>query len=216
VASIELRTSSGRTPEQVLLDLGDAFKTNSTDMALAGQLVRSDIRERTARGVDVSGAPFKPYSTKGPYYYNPASRGGKFKKAADKQSAKRLAKKIGGETSRTGLTIKFESYAAFKAAFGRSTVDLQGVAPPHMLDAIVVKVNGADVGSSVSESTSDADSVTVGIYDADAAARASGHQYGNRTLPERKFFGLSSDGKTLILQMLSKRIKLRARKALKG
>jgi hypothetical protein len=229
MASIELRTASGRKPEQVFLDLKTSLMPNESDMALAGQLVRSAIRKNTAAGIDVDGSPFPAYATGHPYYYNPGTRGGKMSEStgATARFHKKLVNKgvANKGVSRTGRTVKFENYAAFKAAFGRDGVDLQGVQAPHMLDAIVVVVNGRPVNEAPvtfsvgdvqvsSESSQPASAVTIAIYDERAAAIGSGHQYGTRTLPRRKFFGISQDAKERVLKMLKQRLMARARKSL--
>jgi hypothetical protein len=229
MASVELRALSGRKPEQVFLDLKTSLMPNESDMALAGQLVRSQIRKDTAAGIDVDGAPFAPYATNHPYYYNPGTRGGKMQETekATARFHKKLEKKgvANKGVSRTGRTVKFENYAAFKSAFGRDGVDLQGIQAPHMLDAIVVAVNGRQVNDQPvsfavgdlqvsSESSEPASAVTIAIYDERAAAVGSGHQYGNKTLPRRKFFGASQGARERVVKLLKKRLMARARKSL--
>jgi len=44
------------------LDMKDVSIVTRDDMAAVGQYVRRRILERTARGVDANGQPFKPYS----------------------------------------------------------------------------------------------------------------------------------------------------------
>lgn len=223
MATIEFSTQSGRDPVRIIQLATDAIKITVGDLALAGQLIRSDIREKTAAGIDVEGLAFAPYSTKGPYYYNPSTGGGKFlqgDKAKAQRSAKtlqRALKKVGGggQLSRTGRTIRFDSYAAFKAAFGRTTVDLHGVTPPHMLDAIVVRVDGHTTNATGSEFVAGNATVVVGIY-GDEAHRASGHNNGARFLPRRHFFGISNNTFQKIGAAILDRIGTRARRALRG
>jgi len=231
--SIELRCRSGRLPEQVLVELQAALTPNESDMSLAGQLVRSEIRLDCERGVDVHGVPFHPYSTDHPYYYNAGTCGGKYDKetkGASKRMNTRLTKAgvTTGGVSSTGRTVKFASYAAFKAAFGRPNVDLMGVQAPHMLDAIVVVVNGHTMGGAVGDdetfseerdngmATSPATQVQIGIYDTEAAERASGHNNGTKTLPQRQFFGISDGARVQVRDMLQRRLIQRARRALRG
>jgi hypothetical protein len=191
---------------------------------------------KTSQGIGADGTPFQPYSTKHPYYYNPGTRGGKFWDKTHKEqqgAAKRMEKKLTGagakaSVSSTGRTVKFASYAAFKAAFGRPGVDLMGVQAPHMLDAIVVSVNGRrsnqidaklwndETFSAVQDDESPASAALIGIYDEEAAKRASGHQYGNRTLPIRRFFGISEDARAKVRDTLHRRLLMRARRALRG
>lgn len=196
---VTLRTSSGQAPEQVILRIARAIKPTHEDLLYAGQRQITRILERTARGVDVNGRPFAPYSKNGPYYYNPNGRLGpagraKLSEKQQKDSAKRMQGKIGGSLSRTGRTVKFPSYAAFKQWLGRSGVDLTGPRAPHMLQALTAKASGVDV--------------TLGIYGT-AAARATGHNFGARHLPQRRFFGASADDAKQMVKDIYVRIKAR-------
>lgn len=207
---IELNTASGRLVDQVLIDLETVFKTTTGDLQLAGELVRTDIRTKTAAGLDVDGSPFAPYSKNGPYYYNPSTAGGKVAGGEDKaarSAAKRLLKKItakggSGDLSRTGRTIKFEDYGAAHQAFGRPNVDLQGFQAPHMLDAMVVLVDGREA---TANDASPAAKVVVAIY-GEEAARAEGHNTGAGHLPKRRFFGVSKEAVDRVRQLLRERI----------
>ncbi len=214
--SIEFTTNSGKDPSRSFELAADAMKVTVGDLALAGQLIRSDIRESTAKGYDVYGSQFAPYSTKGPDYYSPSRAGGKFARVDDKKAksaAARLVRKLDqGSLSSTGRTIKFASYAAFKAAFGRTNVDLQGVVAPHMLDAIVVSVDGHPMRDSGGSQKATTATVTVGIY-GEEAKRASGHNFGTRTLPRRKFFAISDRVYKRIGEVLLDRIGTRVRRA---
>lgn len=230
MATIELRAKNGTAPETVLVTLMAALQPNESDMALAGQIIRSDIREKTAEGIDVGGVPFQAYVTGHPYYYNPDTRGGKFTEGmAKKRSRPKWLQQFtdavyegqvkGVRESSTERTIRFESYGAFKAMFrGSAVVDLMGIQAPHMLDAIVVTVNGQDFTkeSSTSNSGGPAGSVTIAIYDTEAAKRASGHNNGTKTLPRRHFFGISNDARQRVANSLERRLLARARRALKG
>lgn len=221
MAAVELTVTSGRDPERVFLDLAAGLEPSAGDLALVGQLIRADIREKTAAGLDVDGASFAPYKTDRPYYYNASSAGGKFAAGSEssiRAAAKRLhgkleAKDRAGQLSGTRRTVKFESYDAFKEAFGRDNVDLQGVAAPHMLDAIVVRVNGQDVAEGESVSGK-ADEVVVGIFDSRAAAIASGHTTDERPkgMPKRRFFGVSKEARERSVELLRERILLRTRR----
>jgi hypothetical protein len=85
---------------------------------------------------------------------------------------------------RTGYSLKFDSYADLKRALRRAgRVDLTGIRAPHMLQAIVAKVQEQGRGQF---------DATLGIY-GEEAARAEGHNEGNpRTkLPQRRFFDSS-------------------------
>lgn len=118
------------------------------------------------------------------------------------QSTRRFLRRIGGVLgersvlrhrgreiaeihSRERDTIRFDSYAAFKAALGRAGVDLVGPHAPHMMQAIEVSATH--------------DELRIGIYDPEKAAIATGHNTGARYLPQRRFFGAS---KTDLQEML--------------
>ena len=91
---------------QHILQIAADAVANVSDAVLAGQLLRSRIAERTARGVDARGASFVPYS-----------------EAYAKEKAVRLG--------------------------SADTVDLFGyVHHPHMMNAMVVRVNGSEMGAS--------------------------------------------------------------------
>ena len=216
MADITFRTSRGGDPVAHIRALKAAAEVTTEDLLYAGQRQRTRILDRTRAGVDVDGVPFAPYSTKGPYYYNPSAiLGGSGIRHLTRQRniehafsvkgastgreigslkgrAKRLLKKLGGETlygsakslshgemrlSKSGQSIRFESYAAFKAWLGRTCVDLTGPRAPHMLQAIQTKVEGLKM-------------LVLGIYGPKADI-AQGHNEGARNLPQRHFFGAS-------------------------
>jgi hypothetical protein len=214
-------TVRGFAPEAMAAAVKRAIQPTVGDMLTAGQIIRANIRERTAQGLDLSGAAFAPYSTKGPYYYNPGTRGGKFRSsgaAHEKRAARNMVRSLGGNgtLSRTGRSIKFDSYAAFKAAFGRAAVDLMGIQAPHMLDAIVVRVGSTELAAAAADvgamdGMGPADTVTIGIYDSDAVGRARGHNRGTRTLPQREFLGISEADARMALQAIGARIDARLR-----
>lgn len=213
---ILLSTLSGTPIQEVLIDLPGLLTVPAEDMRLAGEMARSAILERTAKGVSVSGVAFAPYNETTPYYYNPSRQRAakqtgrfgtplrRFTAKQEKASAGRLLSKLrkaGDSTAVRGLsggTIKFPSYAAFKRAFGRANVDLRGVAAPNMLDAIVV--------------TAEANEASVAIGGVSGRI-ARGHTTGNRPkgMPLRQFFGLSTDDRdnirAVLLQKLVERIR---------
>jgi hypothetical protein len=166
--------------------LVEAELPTKADVLYALERQKARILDRTARGVDFEERPFAPYSTKGPYYYTPstAGKGDHADHTRRVRARDRFAAKLGlKKPAVRGHAIRFESYAAFKASLGRVGVDLTGVRAPHMLQAIVAKVQEDGRG---------AFSGTLGIY-GDEALRASGHQAGNpsRGLPQRRFFDSS-------------------------
>lgn len=165
-----LTTPSGGSVERFILDLQHVVSPTEGDAIYSAQRQRTRILDRTARGIDVDGTPFAPYSTNGPYYYYPNGRVGnaKFGAKQNKAAADRLIKKLGNsprstvmsapkigslfgidyagedigyQKTRDGQGIKFASYAAFKAALARTGVDLRGPRAPHMLQAITIGVS---------------------------------------------------------------------------
>ncbi|MCC6591603.1 MAG: hypothetical protein IT168_33260 [Bryobacterales bacterium] len=214
-SGITIRTTSGEDPKRIVARWKEAATPSVGDALYAGQRQRSRILDRTGRGLDVDGKQFKPYSEKGPYYYNPNGRLGALQKQIGDKSQKAAAKRFLGKittaaersksgsptTSRTGRTVRFESYAAFKKWLGRSVVDLRGPRSPNMLGGLTVKASGnsGDVR------------LAIGIY-GDAAKRANGHNTGTGTVPQRRFFGVSK--RDLSAMVADVRARIRAR--LKG
>lgn len=221
---VEFKTSSGGDPVRLVMDLAGRVLPDETDLAFALEQQRTRILERTARGVDFEEKPFAPYSANGPYYYYPSTQRGRSFFPAERAlraiwagrstfraeyfkvldaAAKRFARKTtpnGGTTK--GSAVKYESYAAFKAALGRKTVDLTGPRAPHMLQALLVRVHGALEGA-------------IGIYGHEAV-RASGHHDGNpkTKLPRRRFLGASEADKTLMVAAIAERAAARGRELL--
>ena len=201
-STIALTTTGGGDPFRFMLELEGASRFTVDDGLYAGQLVRSIILERTARGVDVNGAPFAPYSTKGPYYLYPNRETGSGAHRA--VAAKNRLRATGGKSSggvRTPYGIRYDSYAAAKAAHGRSGVDLIGLDQhPHMLATILVRCGGAELGSGAAfdltaeTNAQPANEFEVGFYGPEAA-RAKGNNEGvpSRRLPARRFFDISKD-----------------------
>jgi hypothetical protein len=211
-----LKGPGGKEVEQYFIDLARNAQPTEGDALYASQRQRTRILRRTARGVDVDEIPFAPYSENGPYYYYPNGRVGNKKTGQKKnhEAAKRLSKKIGGTVTRNG--IKFESYAAFKAAMGRGDVDLRGPRAPHMLQAIAVKTgsssNLADEEVELTDKPNVVDEAVIGIYGKEAE-RASGHNQGGRHLPKRRFFGASAADVVAMIQDVTSRVVARLKAA---
>lgn len=147
--------------------------------------------------MDVEGHPFAPYSTKGPYYYNPHA--GRANTSAEQRrgAAKRLRKTLGeGGVTRSGY-LRFDSYAAFKRSLGRTNVDLTGPRAPHMLQALTVQATGNT-------------ELRLGVYGAKAVL-ANAHNEGGRHLPQRKFFGASGADVREMAREIGERIAARLR-----
>ncbi|HEU0122635.1 MAG TPA: hypothetical protein VFQ91_19035 [Bryobacteraceae bacterium] len=215
----------GPDPAKLVIRLKKGYTPTVGDALYAGQRQRTVILDRTKRGVDARGAAFAPYSTKGPYYYNPNAnlrslynkRSGswaadrkervddritKNTKAASKRFLGRISTKAqrkqsdAPRLSKTGLSVVFESYAAFKRWLGRTTVDLYGPRAPHMLQNIIVKagsyqVKGAETEVGPDAANQPATEMRIGIYGREAA-RANGHNMGGKNLPQRKFFAVTA------------------------
>lgn len=151
----------------------------ATDILFVMNRQKARILERTQRGVDINGQEFAPYNTTRPYYYYPnkssTAKGGR------SRSATRFTRKLGIDAKidygiyKTKIGVRFNSYAAFKSALGRTCVDLLGPSAPHMLQAMVAKAVNATEG-------------ILGIY-GEEADRATGHNTGAGHLPKREFFG---------------------------
>lgn len=166
-------TYGGQPVEFLVRGLQTNAEVKEADILYALNRQKSRILDRTRRGVDINGQPFKPYSTN-LYYYYPA-KFAKNRKAGVSRFHKKTDRFYG---SRTALGIRFDGgYAAFKQSLGRANVDLTGPSAPHMLQEIAVKTTGRTSG-------------TMGIYGA-AADRAEGHNIGAGHLPKREFFGAS-------------------------
>lgn len=210
---ITVRTSRGGDPVSIVKRIRIAATPTADDARLVGEHQHKRILDRTARGVDIDGRAFAPYSENGPYYYNPngrlnAAEREKLTAKQQKQAVGRVISKLRkGEAgpgamgrSRTGRTVKFESYAAFKKWAGRQGVDLRGLRAPHMLQQIAVKA--AEIAGGVE--------VRLGIYGA-AAVRAQGHNEGARHLPKRHFFGVSKADAAQMAVELVRSIRTRLR-----
>ena len=187
--------------DRAVAALREAATPTEADLRWVGEQQKSRILDRTRRGLNVDGVPFTGYTTNGPYYYYPNKGWAGVTVPAEKrgESAARLRRKLGGAGTRTPLGIKFANYGAFKWSLGRSTVDLTGPKAPHMLQSLMVKVEGL--------------LIRIGIYGPEAA-RAQGHNEGTATLPQRKFLGVGVDDWRQIFTDLMTRVSARARGAI--
>jgi hypothetical protein len=211
------------------------------DLLFIGQFFRSRILERTAKGVDVNNAPFAGYSTKGPYYLYPNAdsagsvRGrlapsdkgmlGEIRHARSTAAKNRFAK-TGKTGTRTPYGIRYDSYAAAKAAHGVSGVNLFGMGQhTHMLNTIMVRAGGAEAAPSeggafggldfhgafdASENPAPAHQLTIG-FSGPEAERAKGHNEGTGKLPKREFFALNAEDLAMSGAAIGERMFQRAR-----
>ena len=197
----------GGDPVAHIQQMQAAVVTTTGDMLLCGQIVRSRIVQRTTVGTDMNGAPFTPYSTKGPYYFYPNGPVGRSHEERAKQTARRF-KAIGSKGHRTPLGIRYESYADAKASHGRANVDLFNlIQEPHMMNGIAVKAGGSEIDMAGGDimslgASSELDAwgqnqpcreVRVGLYDEALAERARGNDEGTEHVPQRKFLGANPE-----------------------
>ena len=201
-----------------------ALSTVSTgDLLAVGMGYVSRIRERTFAGTDVNGASFTPYSTRGPYYFSP-NAGVTKDRAARATAAKNRHVKTGRIGIRTPTGIKYESYAAAKAAHGVANVNLYGMEQhPHMLDALMVKAGGSESsladaefargGSpemNAFEQNQPCTLLTIGFY-GEEAERAKGNNEGNSRVPQREFFALNQSDLAWGERVIGERMVIRAK-----
>jgi len=207
MGSATFTTSSGGDAGAAIRQSLAALKVITVgDLLYVGEGYRSQIREDTFNGIDANGVPFAPYSTRSPYYLYPNGAVGRspaVKAAKATASANRFAK-TGRIGIRTATGIKYESYAAAKAAHGVGGVNLYGMQQhPHMLDAIVVRAGGSEISQSAGaffsgssemdafQANQECNALALGFY-GDEADRAKGNNEGTSTIPARFFFGLSA------------------------
>jgi hypothetical protein len=213
-AGSEIRTRGGMSLGETGLEIYRASLPTQGDLLFAVFGHKTDILERTSRGMDWQGKAFAPYSEKGPYYYSPGAKGGgrgaaqvkrekgaatrAFRKLSGGLSASRgtVSSKRGGtmRPSRTGRSLVFESYRAFKQwARGSGVVDLTGPSAPHMLQAMQVYSRNAPVAAPANDAEQ-ATEVRLSIH-GDEGGRASGHHFGNpnKKLPQRRFMGANDE-----------------------
>jgi hypothetical protein len=226
MTDVDFIVSGGGDRETIEINVEDALPTVG-DVLYALQRQRSRILRRTEQGVDVEGKPFAPYNSTRPYYWYPAGRVGKKRDGPalkkEKLNVARASKKLGGKTSRSGLGVRFDSYADFKSrGLGRSNPDLRGPRAPHMLQEIAVKSGSVTAegpqGVGLHDHPTEAHEGRIGIY-GDAAKRATGHNAASgrpKGMPRRQFLGTSSEDERLIAGDIQQRAGERAAGAIAG
>ena len=197
------------------------------DLLYVGQIFRSRIRKRTFEGIDVHGAPFTPYSGKGPFYLYPNRDSASGRTPAGRQARATAARNRHAKTGKIGIRtatgIKYESYAAAKSAHGAPNVNLFGMEQhTHMLDTMVVQAGGIQIdeaagefmntGSELSafEQNTPSQQLSIGFYGPEAE-RARGHNEGTSKLPKREFFALNPDDLQVAERAIAERMQIRAR-----
>jgi len=192
-----LRLTGGGDPVRVVAAHVDALLPTEADVLAICEWKRARVVSLTGQGRDYLGRPFAPYSTRAPYTWYPHGHGTKSPKQRA-AAAKRFAKKLGAGSVTASGGVRFESYAAFKRALGRSGVDLTGPSAPHMLQALVSRVVGPLEGR-------------IGIYSADKAEIAEYHTTGTARMPQRRFLGTAPEDVRIMIGMLVWRAEHRAR-----
>lgn len=225
---------NGSNPSTAIRAMVTALSEASVgDLMFVGQGYRSRIRQRTFSGIDVNGAPFTPYSTRGPLYFYPnrGSASGRTiagRKARATATAGRHAK-TGRIGVRTPTGIRYESYSAMKAALGRTGVDLYGAEQhTHMLDTMMVKAGGSESAGGGAddlfsasgsggefeafEQNQPANQLILGFYGPEEG-RARGNNEGTSRVPKREFFALNPTDLAWGEQAIGERMAIRARTA---
>lgn len=225
-----LVVAGGGTIDTIVLTESNVYPTVG-DLLLASQVLRSRILARTEAGLDVDDQPFAGYNTTRPFYYYPSGAVGKDRSATqlrrDRSKVSRFAKKVGrtkGAITGSKLGLKFPSYDAYKRTYlERANVDLRGPRAPHMLQQIVARAGGAELGAQdqnigLDDLNTPADEFTLGIY-GEAATRAAAHNSESGRppgMPRRHFFGANAGDRGRLVTIIVNRIAARAQRKLQG
>ncbi len=209
----------GSNPVEYVRALGRQLTPTEGDLiyALGKQALR--IQERTCGGVDYRGDAFAPYSTR-KYYYHDPSKESRYSGYTSIRSRKELAlhhqRFYGGTRTKKGTHIRYDSYAAFKAARGVGTVDLGGM-EGRLLPSIRVRMSGeydpeTATGIGITDQSGMIHEGFIGIYDGEEAKIAEGHNEGiPGRLPQRTFMGISDEDMQMITADIFERIQERNR-----
>lgn len=193
---MKFNSRSGRSVDALFVDLRRRIEPTRQDMLTAANIVKSDIRDTTERGIDADGRPFQPYSSYGPYYYNPSKKHGLTGDAARKRAktVHRALQARGLPGSLTGSTIKFKDYGEFKRSFARLNVDLLGIDSPNMLNAMQVEAPNQHSGR-------------VFFVGEEPNRLAAIHNLGLGNQPERRFFAISQRATRKIMDYFAAKLK---------
>jgi hypothetical protein len=227
MSGVTINTTGGGGPP-IELTIED-FAPTQGDCILAAQVQRSRLLRRTENGTDYTGAPLAPYNRSRVFYYYPNGPVGKDRSSTQLTSAKaavrRFANKVGrtkGAITRSKLGIRFNSYDDFKHTYlGRDNVDLRGPRAPHMLQELVCRAGGIEVGGtdrlSADSNETPANEFTIGIY-GEASDRAAGINSESRPrgMPRRQFLGSTEEDNRYLTELIAGRARQRAERRLAG
>ncbi len=226
-SELRMRWPGGVTLTTFLKRVDTAIQPTAGDISGALLLQHRRIINRTARGLDADGRSFTAYDDKHPYYWNPkGSTAGVALTSSQRQSRNRLARTVRGKggAKKTSRGIRFDSYAAFKASFGRVLVDLTSVGRPttHMMMSIVLlirgtsrRLRGAESVGSVSANTRPATEGRLVIRGA-PGPRAASHNEGLGRMPRRQFLAWGIGDLERAKNFVVQRMENRLRHVLKG
>lgn len=167
------------------------------------------IQERTVSGLDINQSAFAPYSVAKPFYHTPRTDGSL---RSRREASLHHARFYGAHRARGSVSVRYESYATFKASRGVLQPDLGGM-EGRLLSNMEISVDGNTYSLDAAERIGLNESVApgsiggIGIYGEEAAKIGLAHNTGvpSRNLPQRHWMGIS-DGD---LAMISEDIKTR-------
>lgn len=230
----EIKTPTGQTLMNYVQGIINAVEVTEEDLLYAGERFKADMLERTAKGIDVNGKPFAPYSTKGPYYFYPGDRGSRpstqfmgnkaaglgMSKSAIKgaiareiKSRDRFYRKIGlkGQYSTFNLGGMGTGEGSAGKTFAAGIKFSSYAAFKASLGRSNVDLMGPFAPHMLQKIVVSSRSMVliVGIYDDESAAIAKGHNEGAGNLPQRRFFDVSSSDVGMMQQAVLDRIAAR-------
>lgn len=230
MSEVTLNVTGGGDPDRIILTIED-FEPTEGDCLLAAQVQRSRLLRRTENGVDFAGRPFAGYNKTRVFYYYPNGAVGKERSKVEltraKAGVRRFANKVGrtkGAITRSRLGIRFNSYDDYKHTYlGRSNVDLRGPRAPHMLQQLVCRAGGVELGvddnssSGIDSNDTPQNEFTLGIY-GDASSRAAGINSERRPpgMPRRQFLGSTEEDNRYLSDLIAGRARARVAKRLGG
>lgn len=168
------------------------------------------IQERTVSGMDIHQNAFAPYSTSRSYYHTPRT-GGSIR--SRREAALHHARFYGAHRSKGSTSVRYESYASFKASRGVVQPDLGGM-EGRLLSNMEISVDGSTYSLEAAEHVALNESVApgsmggIGIYGEEAARIGLAHNTGvpSRNLPQRHWMGISDADLELISDDIKQRV----------